>query len=148
MSWGAAEVEIDRDTGEIKILKYVSAADVGKAIHPIQCKGQDEGAVMTAIGHSLFEEMVYQDGHLVNPNLIDYRLPGFRDLPEGFGTILIENRNGPGPYGAKGIGEGGLLPVASSISNAVYNAVGVRIYDIPLTPEKVWRALKVHGGKM
>lgn len=148
VSWGAAEVEVDRDTGEIKILKYVSAADVGKAIHPIQCEGQDEGAVMTAIGHSLFEEMVYQDGHLVNPGLIDYRLPGFRDLPEGFGTILIENHNGPGPYGAKGIAEGGLLPVASAISNAVYNAVGVRIYDIPLTPEKVWRALKVHGGRI
>ena len=141
VSWGASEVEVDPDTGKVKILRYVSAADVGKAIHPIQCAGQDEGAVMTAIGHTLFEEMVYQDGHLVNPNLIDYRLPMFADLPKEFGSILIENHNGPGPYGAKGMSEGGLLPVASCISNAVYNAVGVRIYDLPITPERIWRAM-------
>jgi len=142
VSWGAAEVEVDRDTGKINILKYVSAADVGKAIHPIQCAGQDEGAVMTAIGHTLFEEMVYSNGNLVNPNLIDYPLPGFGQLPKEFDTILIENRNGPGPYGAKGMSEGGLLPVAPTISNAVYNAVGVRIHDLPLTPEKLWRAMR------
>ena len=142
MSWAAAEVEVDPDTGEIHILKYVSAADVGKAIHPIQCAGQDEGAVMTAIGHALFEQMIYQDGHLLNPNLIDYRLPNFKDLPVDLVTILIENQNGPGPYGAKGMSEGGLLPVAPAISNAVYNAVGVRIYDLPLTTERVWSAIR------
>ena len=141
VSWGGVEVEVDPDVGEIKILKYVSIADVGKAIHPLQCVGQDEGSVMFAIGHSLLEEMVYKDGQLVNPNLIDYRVPNFCDLPKEFETILIENRNGPGPYGSKGMGEGGLLPVASAIGNAVYSAVGVRIYDLPLTPEKVWRAM-------
>ncbi len=97
---------------------------------------------MTAIGHTLFEEMVYSNGNLVNPNLIDYPLPGFGQLPKEFDTILIENRNGPGPYGAKGMSEGGLLPVASAISNAVSNAVGVRIHDLPLTPEKLWCALR------
>lgn len=142
ISWGGAEVEVDRDIGEVKLLKYVSLADVGKAIHPVQCRGQDEGAVMFAIGHTLFEEMVYKDGQLLNPNLIDYRVPNFRDLPEEFETILLENRNGPGPFGSKGMGEGGLLPVASAVANAVYDAVGVRLYDLPLTPEKVWRALK------
>ena len=150
VSWGAAEIEIDPETGAIKILKYVSATDAGKAIHPVQCSGQDEGAVMTAIGHTLFEEMVYKDGALVNPNLVDYRLPYFNDLPKTFDSILIENQNGPGPYGAKGISEGGLLPVAPAISNALYRAAGVRIRDLPLTPEKVWRALKekkAEGGR-
>ncbi|MFQ5540590.1 MAG: xanthine dehydrogenase family protein molybdopterin-binding subunit, partial [Candidatus Binatia bacterium] len=142
VSWGGVEVEVDPDAGEIKLLKYVSIADVGKAIHPLQCISQDEGAVMFAIGHSLLEEMVYKDGQLLNPNLVDYRVPNFRHLPKKFETILIESNNGPGPFGSKGMGEGGLLPVASAIGNAVYNAVGVRIYDLPLTPEKVWRALR------
>lgn len=142
VSWGGVEVEVDPDTGEVRVLKYVSLSDVGRAIHPLQCIGQDEGAVMFAIGHSLLEEMVYQDGQLVNPNLIDYRVPSFRSLPKKFETILLENHNGPGPYGSKGMGEGGLLPVASAIGNAVSNAVGVRIYDLPLIPEKVWRAMK------
>jgi CO/xanthine dehydrogenase Mo-binding subunit len=141
-SWGGAEVEVDRDTGEVKLLKYVSIADVGKAIHPAQCRGQDEGAVMFAIGHTLLEEMVYKDGQLLNPNLIDYRLPTLRHLPDKFHTILLENQNGPGPFGSKGMGEGGLLPVAPAIGNALDNAVGVRVYDLPLTPEKVWRALR------
>ena len=142
ISWGGAEVEVDRDSGEIKLLKYVSLADVGKAIHPILCEGQDEGGVMNAIGHSLLEEMIYKDGQLLNPNLIDYRVPTFDHLPKGFETILVENQNGPGPFGSKGTGEGGLLPVAPAIGNAVYRATGVRLYDLPLTPERVWYALR------
>lgn len=141
-SWGGCEVEVDPNSGRIKILKYVSISDVGKAIHPIQCAGQDEGGVLFGIGHTLMEEMIYKDGQLVNPNLVDYRVPRFGDLPEEFETILFENQNGPGPYGSKGLGEGSLLPVASAVANAVYDAVGVRIYDLPLTPEKVWRALR------
>ena len=97
---------------------------------------------MFAIGYTLLEEMIYKDGQLFNPNLIDYRLPTLRHLPNEFHTILIENHNGPGPFGSKGMGEGGLLPVAPAIGNALDNAVGVRVYDLPLTPEKVWRALK------
>ena len=142
ISWGGAEVEVDRETGEIKLLKYVSLADVGKAIHPVLCEGQDEGGVMNAIGHSLLEEMVYRDGQLLNPNLVDYRVPSFEHLPKDFETILVENGNGPGPFGAKGTGEGGLLPVASAIANAVCRATGLRLYDLPLTPEKVWRGLQ------
>jgi len=142
ISWGGAEVKVDRETGEIKLLKYVSLADVGKAIHPVLCEGQDEGGVMNAIGHSLLEEMVYRDGQLLNPNLVDYRVPSFEHLPKDFETILVENENGPGPFGAKGTGEGGLLPVASAIANAVCRATGLRLYDLPLTPEKVWRGLQ------
>jgi CO/xanthine dehydrogenase Mo-binding subunit len=141
-SWGGAEVEVDPETGEIKLLKYVSLADVGKAIHPVLCEGQDEGGVMNAIGHSLMEEMIYKDGQLLNPNIIDYRVPAFKDLPKDFETILVENGNGPGPFGAKGTGEGGLLPVAAAIANGVYHATGLRICDLPLTPEKIWRAMQ------
>jgi CO/xanthine dehydrogenase Mo-binding subunit len=142
VGWGGVEVEVDTDTGVVHLLKYVSACDAGKAINPDQCIGQDEGAVMFGIGHTFMEEMVYEDGQLLNGNLVDYRVPTFRDLPDQLDTILIENGNGPGPFGSKGIGEGGLLPVASAVANAVSRAVGVRIQELPLTPPKIWRALR------
>jgi len=142
VAWGAVEVEVDPDTGEIILLKYTSVADVGKAINPITCEGQDEGGVMNAIGHSLVEEMIYKDGQLLNPNLIDYRIPTFDNLPSEFETRLLENDNGPGPFGSKGTAEGALLPVSPALGNAVYRATGVRFYDLPLTPERVWQALR------
>jgi CO/xanthine dehydrogenase Mo-binding subunit len=86
--------------------------------------------------------MVYRDGQLLNPNLVDYRVPSFTHMPREFTSILVESGNGPGPFGAKGTGEGGLLPVAPAIGNAVFQATGLRLYDLPLTAEKVWRALK------
>ena len=142
VGWGAVEVEVDPETGVIKLLNYISAADAGKAINPEQCIGQDEGALLFGIGHTLMEEMVFENGQPLNPNLIDYRVPMFKDLPEHMHTILIENGNGPGPFGSKGLGEGGLLPVASAIAGAVNRAVGVRNQDLPLTPIKVWQALQ------
>jgi CO/xanthine dehydrogenase Mo-binding subunit len=101
---------------------------------------------MTAIGHTLLEEMVYKDGQLLNPNLVDYRVPTFEHVPLEFESVLVESQNGPGPFGAKGTGEGGLLPVASAIGNAVCRATGLRLYDLPLTPEKVWRGLQRDVG--
>jgi len=87
--------------------------------------------------------MVYDaNGQLLNPSLVDYRVPGFHDVPEEFHTVLLENGDGPGPYGVRGMGEGGLLSVAPSVTNALARATGVRIRDLPLTPERVWRALK------
>jgi CO/xanthine dehydrogenase Mo-binding subunit len=142
VGWGGAVVEVDRDTGALHLKKYVSIADVGRAINPSQCEGQDEGGVVFGLGHALFEEMMYEDGQLLNPNLVDYRVPTFNDLPEEFSSELIENGNGPGPFGAKGMGEGGLLPAASAIANALAQAVGIRFYELPMTPEKVWRALQ------
>ena len=142
VGWGGVEVEVDPETGMVHVLNYVSACDTGKAINPEQCIGQDEGAVLFGIGHTLMEEMVYEDGQLLNGNLVDYRVPRFDDAPEHLHTILIENGNGPGPFGSKGIGEGGLLPVASAIANAVSRAVGVRIQELPLTPPKIWQALQ------
>ncbi len=139
---GSAEVAVDKETGEIALTRYVSVADVGKAIHPEGCVGQEEGASMMGIGHTLFEQMIYEDGQLVTAGMIDYRVPRFRDLPAEFETVLVENEDGPGPHGARGMGEGGLVAVAPAITSALARGYGVRIRDLPLTPERVWRALK------
>jgi CO/xanthine dehydrogenase Mo-binding subunit len=115
---------------------------VGKAINPPQCQGQDEGAAMQGIGHTLFESLIYEKGQPLNPNLIDYRVPSFKNLPAEFDTILVENQDGPGPHGAKGMGETGIVSPAPAIANAVARATGARVYELPLTPERVWRALE------
>ena len=142
---GASEVEVDRETGAVKLKKFISVADVGKAIHPEHCVAQEEGAAMQGIGHTFFEQLIYEDGQLVNPNLVDYRIPTFNDVPEEFHTELVENGDGPGPFGVRGMAEGGILSVAPSVCNAIHRATGVRIKDLPLTPERVWRALKDTG---
>jgi CO/xanthine dehydrogenase Mo-binding subunit len=141
IGFGAAEVEVDERTGAVRVLKYVSLTDAGKIMHPVQCRGQDEGAAVFGLGQALFEDMVYENGRLMNPNLVDYRLPRFRDLPVEFKTILLEEGGGRGPYGAKGMGEGGILAVAPAICNAVYNATGVRIMQVPISTEKLLAAM-------
>jgi CO/xanthine dehydrogenase Mo-binding subunit len=138
---GAAEVEVDSETGEVKILSYVSLTDAGKMIHPLQCHAQDEGAAVFGLGQALFEDLVYQDGELINGSLVDYRLPRFGDLPESFTTYIMEGGGGPGPYGAKGMGEGGILAVAPAVANAVHNAITTRIQAVPLIPEMVWNGI-------
>jgi CO/xanthine dehydrogenase Mo-binding subunit len=139
---GTAKVAIDRETGEVKLKRFTSVADVGKAIHPEHCIAQEEGAAMQGIGHTFFEQLVYDNGQLVNSNLVDYRVPTFDELPEEFHTVLVENGDGPGPFGVRGMAEGGILSVAPSVCNAIDRATGVRIKELPLTPERVWRALK------
>jgi CO/xanthine dehydrogenase Mo-binding subunit len=138
----AAEVEVDRETGEIRITRYASVADVGIALNPSAVEGQDEGATVMGIGHTLFEELEFEGGELRNASLVDYRVPRTHDVPDEFHTILLENRDGPGPFGAKGAGEGGTLAVAPAVANAVADALGIRIRELPLTPERVWRALR------
>jgi CO/xanthine dehydrogenase Mo-binding subunit len=139
---GGAAINVDRETGEIRIDRYVTVADVGKAINPQQAEGQDEGAAMQGLGDTLFESLVYEQGQALNANLIDYRVPRFSDLPAHFESRLIENQDGPGPYGAKGMGESGIVSVAPAIGNALYHATGARVRELPLTPEKVWRAMQ------
>lgn len=140
---GMVELDIDKETGRVGLKRLLSVADVGKAIHPDGCIAQEEGAAMMGIGHTLFEQMVYDpNGQLLNPNLIDYRVPSFSDVPREFHTLLVENEDGPGPFGVRGMGEGGLLSIAPSVTNAFERATGVRIRDLPLTPERVWRALR------
>jgi CO/xanthine dehydrogenase Mo-binding subunit len=144
---GTAELDVDEETGEITIKRYVSVADVGKAIHPEGCVGQEEGAAMMGIGHTMFEQMIYEEGgEMINSNLVDYRVPRFADMPKEFHTVLVENEDGPGPHGARGMGEGGLVSVAPAITNGLARGTGVRIKDLPLTPERVWRALKEGKG--
>ncbi len=139
---GAAELAVDLETGQVKLLQYICVSDAGMAINPIQAEGQGEGAAMQGIGHALFEALIYEGGQLLNGNLVDYRVPSFQDLPQDFRSLLVENQDGPGPYGSKGMGESGILSVAPAIGNALYRATGVRIKRLPLTPEAIWQALK------
>jgi CO/xanthine dehydrogenase Mo-binding subunit len=138
---GAAEISLDIETGAIKIDRYITVADVGKAINLVQAEGQDEGAAIQGLGHTLYESLHYENGQPLNANLVDYRVPRFTDMPAQFDSALIENEDGPGPYGAKGMGESGIVSIAPAIGNAIFQATGVRIRTLPLTPERVWRAL-------
>ena len=138
----AVEVEVDRDTGDVTVVRHVTVSDVGKALHPGQVRGQDEGAAVMGLGHTLMEHYIYDDtGRLRNLGAIDYRIPTSMDLPLEMTSDAIENGDGPGPYGAKGMSEGALLCVAPAVAAAVRDATGVVIRDLPLTPERVWRAL-------
>jgi len=140
---GAAEVEVDVDTGKFKLLKYATAVDVGKALNPTQVEAQDEGAAVMGVGHSLMEELILDgSGRIVNLGAMDYRIPTIQDIPRELHSVLIENEDGPGPYGAKGAGEGGILGIGGAIGAAVNQAAGVKIRDLPLTPERIWRAIQ------
>jgi CO/xanthine dehydrogenase Mo-binding subunit len=146
---GAADVDVDVDTGEVMVRRYVSVADVGRAVNPVTCEGQDEGAAVMGLGHTLYEELEYDDeGQLVNGAMYEYRVPRASDLPtDGLHTELLENGDGPGPHGAKGAGEGGIIAIAPAIANAIAAGTGVRIRELPMTPERVWRALRDAQGE-
>ena len=138
---GAAEVEVDPETGVVHVRRTATAADVGRAINPQLVERQDEGATMQGIGNALFEELVFEDGLLLNDTLLDYRVPSFEDLPDEMTCVIVENGDGPGPYGAKGCGEGALAAVPAAIVNALADA-GVPMSELPLTPERVWRRIQ------
>jgi CO/xanthine dehydrogenase Mo-binding subunit len=138
---GAAEVEVDPDTGFVHVRRTATAADVGRAINPQLVERQDEGATLQGLGNALFEEMVYEDGLLLNDTLLDYRVPSFEDLPDAMTCVIVENEDGPGPYGAKGCGEGALAAVPAAVVNALADA-GVPMNELPLTPERVWRRIQ------
>jgi CO/xanthine dehydrogenase Mo-binding subunit/aerobic-type carbon monoxide dehydrogenase small subunit (CoxS/CutS family) len=142
MAAGAAEISLDEETGAIRVERYVSVADVGRAINPLILEGQDEGAVVQGLGHTLLEEMVYADGHLLNGTLLLYRVPRADDVPAALECRFVENADGSGPFGAKGAGEGSLIPVSPAVANALARLTGVRLRELPLTPERVWRALR------
>jgi xanthine dehydrogenase molybdenum-binding subunit len=135
------EVEVDRETGQVKILNYIAAHDVGKAINPMLLEGQIYGGGLMGIGYALGETMIYEKGRLKNGNFLDYKMPTAKDVPP-VQAVIVETDEQAGPFGAKGIGEPGLVPTAPAIANAIYDAVGVRIRELPITPEKVLRALQ------
>ena len=135
------EVEVDRKTGKVKILKIYAAHDTGKAIHPTSCAGQIQGGVSIGLGFALLEEILFKGGHVLNPSFLNYKIPSALDTPE-IVPILVECTHPDGPYGAKGMGETTNVPTPPAIANAIFNAVGVRINDLPITPDKVLAALK------
>ena len=136
-----AEVEVDRDTGEVTVKKIYTVHDVGTILNPITHQGQIEGGVIQGLGYALMEEIVSEDGQVSTLSLGDYKIPTMPDIPE-LDTRLLEPSAGQAPYQTKGIGENSNIPVAGAIANAVYDAVGVRIMDLPITAEKVLKALK------
>jgi CO/xanthine dehydrogenase Mo-binding subunit len=134
----ACEVEVDTETGKIEVLTFHSTVYAGRMVNPRLCELQTEGSTFLGLGQALFEELVYDDGQLVTQNLADYMIPSFGDVPRRVESAILE-RAGAGEV--HGIGETSLPPVAPAVANAVYNATGVRITDLPLTPEKVLRGL-------
>ncbi len=138
-----AEVAVDRETGHVRVVRYAAFQDVGKAVDPPSVEGQVEGGVVMGLGTALSEEMLWTpEARLANPGLLDYRLPRIRDVPP-IQVELIEGFAGAGPFGAKGIGEPPIIPVPAAVANAVADATGTRVFELPLTPERVARALKL-----
>ena len=141
----ACIVEVDTNTGNVKILKYVAVHDIGFPIHPVSVEGQIEGATAMSIGQALCEQVVFDNnGKTMNPSFVDYLMPTINMMPR-IETTLVHGYAGAGPYGAKGAGEIACVPPMAAIANAIYNATGVRIRTLPLSPENVLRALKEAG---
>ena len=137
-----AEVEVDTETGEVKILRMVAAHDVGKVLNPQTLKGQIYGALAQGVGYALYEELQSHEGRIMNPGFRDYKIPGIQEMSFPIDLEFVETNDDYGPFGSKGVGEPGLVPTAPAIANAIYDAVGVRIRDLPITPEKILAALK------
>jgi CO/xanthine dehydrogenase Mo-binding subunit len=140
----AAEVEVDRETGRVWVRQLASCYDVGRAVNRQSVEGQLEGGAAMGIGYALTEDCILERGELKTRHLAEYLLPTALDCPD-IRTILIESGNGLGPFGAKGVGEPSLTPTAAAIANAVRDAIGARVHDLPITPERVF--LTVHGGE-
>lgn len=136
-----AVVAVDEETGQVKVLKLVACYDVGRAINPLSVEGQIEGGGIYGLGYGLYEKVILEEGITMTPSFSEYLIPTSLDVPD-IETILIESEDGVGPFGAKGIGEPSVTSIAPALVNAIYDAVGVRIYDLPATPEKIFTAMK------
>jgi Aerobic-type carbon monoxide dehydrogenase, large subunit CoxL/CutL homologs len=135
-----AEVEVNTETGMVRVLKVVAVHDVGKALNPTQVEGQIAGGVAQGLGYALLEDLELQEGQIKNPAFSSYLIPTALDVPE-IEAILVEEAEETGPYGAKGLGEPAMLPTVAAVINAIDDAVGVRITSLPATPEKILQAL-------
>ena len=140
-----AEVSVDEDTGEVTVHKVWAAHDCGRALNPVSVEGQIIGSVWMGMGQALTEEMVWKDGMLMNPGLLEYRSPSAVESPE-VEAIIVESIDPEGPFGAKECSEGSLAATIPAIANAIYNAVGVRLHESPFTPEQVLAALRAKKG--
>lgn len=141
-----AEVEVDPDTGHVHLRRLTTAHDVGTVINPLAHQAQIDGGVIQGAGYALIEELQMQEGKVITLNLGDYKLPNIKDIPP-LTTVLVKEPVGPAPFQAKEIGESPIAPVAAAIANAVYDAVGARIMDLPITAEKVFNALRAKSQK-
>jgi 4-hydroxybenzoyl-CoA reductase subunit alpha len=137
----AVEVKVDRETGQVKVERVVAAHDCGRALNPLTVDGQVQGSVYMGMGQAVQEEMVWREGRLMNPSFLEYRLPTTLETPQ-IESIIVESIDPEGPFGAKEAGEGSLAAAIPAIANAIYDAVGVRITDVPITPERVLAALR------
>jgi len=136
-----AEVEVDRETGKVTLHRFTTVHDVGTIINPLGHQGQIDGAAMMAIGAGLMEELVDDNGKIATTSLGEYKIPNIADVPK-FKTVLVQSKGGPGPYEAKGIGEHANVSPPAAIANAVHDACGVRLFEIPVTAEKIFNALR------
>jgi len=135
-----ALVSLDIDSGEVEVLSLVACHDVGRALNPANVTGQIEGSVSMGLGYSLMEEVVLENGMIRNPRFSEYLIPTSLDMPETV-SHLVEAPEASGPFGAKGVGEPALIPTAPAILNAIAAAAGIRVKDLPATPEAVWKLL-------
>ena len=139
------DVEVDTETGKVDILRYTAVQDAGKAVHPGYVEGQMQGGVSQGIGWALNEEyFLNEKGEMVNSTFLDYRMPTSPDLPM-IDTVMVEVANPGHPYGVRGVGEVPLVPPMAAIANAIYNAVGVRMRKLPMSPGNVLQALWEKG---
>jgi CO/xanthine dehydrogenase Mo-binding subunit len=133
-SVGAARVAVDRRTGEVEVLQYVTVADAGRVINPHGAHGQEVGGAVMAVGHALTEALDFDGGYLTNPSPVDYRVPLAADVPGVVDSLFLERGDGPGPFGSKGLGESSIITVAPAIANAIAAATGVRVRELPIRP--------------
>jgi CO/xanthine dehydrogenase Mo-binding subunit len=140
----ASEVEVDTETGEVRLLRHVIVSDVGKALNPTHVAMQDEGAATMGLGQTLMEGLIFDEatGRILNLGALDYRIPTTKDMPLETTSMTVEHGDGPGPYGSKGTGESGLLSTAPAVAAAIREATGVAVRDLPITPERLWHALQ------
>jgi CO/xanthine dehydrogenase Mo-binding subunit len=136
-----AEVEVDEATGKVKVMRYTAAHDVGKAVNPVCLEGQIEGAIIQGMGFALSEELILKKGVVLNGSFLEYHIPTSKEMMP-INIILIEKPDATGPYGAKGVGEQAGVPALAAVANAIHNAIGVRIKDLPITPDKILSALQ------
>jgi CO/xanthine dehydrogenase Mo-binding subunit len=141
-SVGAARVAVDPETGAVEVLDFVTVADAGRVVNPLGAHGQERGGVAMAIGHALSEALEFDDGQLLNPSPVDYRVPVAGDMPKRIESLFLERGDGPGPFGAKGVGESSIITVAPAIANAVAAATGLRVRELPIRTWVVWRGLR------
>jgi len=139
-----AEVSVDPETGEVQLLRFTTAHDVGRVFNPLMHQGQINGGFATGIGLALTEELVMAEGRIINPHLGDYKLPAIGDMPL-LETVLVHSGGGTGPYEAKAIGELSNNATCAAIANAIADATGARLHELPLTTERVLRALRENG---